>query len=356
MKLVDQHILIISNEPWDGIWYSKHHYALTLSKSNTVYFLNPAPRWSLRSLFAEKFTLKKINSSLSSVDYTNCLPLTGKSDLLFKINERIIASRIKRFLKIKLDIIWSFDPYRFFNPRLFEPRLSLYHKMDDYKNKRENILIQNVDLVLTVSEALKQELDLRNKSFVVSHGVSTPFKNLKNTSEFILLAGTLSDRVDFNTVYKLAKSHVDELFKLVGPIKAISAKNLKLIHQLKQLPNVEFTGNKSYTELEKYITKSKICLCLYKQNQRGNQLDSLKILQYLIQGKPVITTYLSSHDTIDRKKLVYMAQSQEEFINFVNEALNKKELDLIVKERINFAKQFSYEKNLKLIEQYINES
>src|SRR5690606_833073 len=42
MKFKDKNVLIISPEPWDHIFVSKHHYAIHLAqRGNKVFFLNP---------------------------------------------------------------------------------------------------------------------------------------------------------------------------------------------------------------------------------------------------------------------------------------------------------------------------
>lgn len=357
MQLRNQTILIISNEKWDGIWYSKHHYAHELAKSNQVYFVDPPIAFSFYAFFRKKVSIHTINNTLQVVRYANYLPWTGKSKCFFRINEWLISKRIRRLLKNKKIIFWSFDPYRLVFPSWLGIVLSIYLRMDDYKNKTETLLAKNVDLILTVSPVLAKKFASSKTIGLIPHAVAMPHNLEENTLSTILLAGTLNHRVDFQTLLVLVEENENETFVIAGPLhqKQLSNSDKRIVEKLKTLKQVRFTGVVSYPELERHIAQAKLCLCLYKSDQRGNQIDSLKILQYLIQGKPIVTTYLSNYDTVERKKLIRMVKSPKEFINFANEQLSLTENSAIQKQRIHFAQQYSYEENIKLIERYIHE-
>ena len=52
MKLEDQPILVVSNEPWGEVWFSKHNYAFELSRKNRVLFVDPPKRWRPANVFS----------------------------------------------------------------------------------------------------------------------------------------------------------------------------------------------------------------------------------------------------------------------------------------------------------------
>ena len=80
-------ILLISNEPWGDIWFSKHHYANELSANNDVYFIDPPKGWSLSSLFSNQLEIEVINERLKVVRYSNSLPIRFFPKVFTKIND-----------------------------------------------------------------------------------------------------------------------------------------------------------------------------------------------------------------------------------------------------------------------------
>ena len=89
-KLEGRTILIVSNEPWGDVWYSKHNWANELSQNNTVYFVNSPVRWTFKGLFQNKISVKNYSESLFILDYKNRLPLT-RFNLLYKLNNYIVS-------------------------------------------------------------------------------------------------------------------------------------------------------------------------------------------------------------------------------------------------------------------------
>jgi hypothetical protein len=94
MKLENKTIYLISNEAWGPLWYSKHNYAVALSKQNTVVFIDPAPKYQIRNLFSANIELKKIKEDLFVLSYANVFPANQKFALLFWLNEFFVFRRI----------------------------------------------------------------------------------------------------------------------------------------------------------------------------------------------------------------------------------------------------------------------
>ncbi len=69
MKLENQTLLVISNEPWGDIWYSKHNWAYELSKKNKVFFINPPIKWKISNLWSFKICIDDYNESLQVLGY-----------------------------------------------------------------------------------------------------------------------------------------------------------------------------------------------------------------------------------------------------------------------------------------------
>ena len=117
MKLENQNILVISNEPWGDVWYSKHHWAHELSLHNKVFFLNSPVKWSFKHLFKCNIITDNFSESLQIVNYNNRLPLT-RFKLIFKLNEFLITRALKKWFRqnnFTDYIFWSFVVFNCFN-------------------------------------------------------------------------------------------------------------------------------------------------------------------------------------------------------------------------------------------------
>ncbi|PCJ89761.1 MAG: hypothetical protein COA57_00990 [Flavobacteriales bacterium] len=364
MKLKNLTILIISNEPWGKVWYSKHHYANELSISNHVFFLDPPSYWRFTNLLKPKFKTTVLKKNLILIKPHNYLPLTGKSKYLERINSRFVVTTLKKIIKkinTKELIVWTFDPYRIFNPKLLAPKLVIYHSVDYYTHPREKWLFNNVDIILATSDRIAAKYrSLQIPVYQIPHGVNSPsipfdhVMRIRHRKE-IILVGTITARIDFELLYKISSSFQDYNLKIVGPIdkRKFNKNDWWFFNKLEQQENVIFTGAIKYHELEKHILSAAIGLCILKADYIGNQLSSHKILQYLIYGKNVVTTQLEEYQHLVENEILYMGNSHEDIIMFCEKALKNKDDVQLAKKRILFAKARMYSRIIESIESYL---
>jgi len=103
VKLTDKNILIVSPEPWDHIFVSKHHYATHLAKrGNQVYFLNPP---------TGVFKLQQTDyQCVETIDYKGFLPgLKYFPSFIIRWLTRRVFDQLEQLSGVEFDIIWSFD-------------------------------------------------------------------------------------------------------------------------------------------------------------------------------------------------------------------------------------------------------
>jgi len=152
--MVNKTILLISPEAWGTNFVSKHHYASYLAKNNTVYFLNPVLSSKINPFGKIEIEVKKIKENLVQVNYQNLLP---KLNRLPKFIQNYIfkkqAKQIQQALKIrKFDIVWTFDPRRFWNQQNWKTDKSIYHTVDFHSNSKYEIQsVETSNLVLGVT-------------------------------------------------------------------------------------------------------------------------------------------------------------------------------------------------------------
>ena len=100
LSFKERTILIVSNEPWGDVWFSKQHYAYELSKmGHQVFFINPTSRWSIKNLFSFSVKLNQTNENITLVNYQNNFPQTIFNKFFTKLNDLI--NFIKFILRFK---------------------------------------------------------------------------------------------------------------------------------------------------------------------------------------------------------------------------------------------------------------
>lgn len=353
MKLKNKTILIVSNESWGDIWYSKHNWAFELSKNNLVYFINPPRRWKFKAIFKTTIKIENYTETLKIFNYNNLLPLT-RCGFLFKINEALIFKALTKFFKNEKNLIfWTFDPYRLIYPQNLNLLHSIYFVADRYLIPREKILINNVNSIISVSKDLTKDVK-HNHILNISHGISETEFNTDNNVDcdnFILYIGGIDYRLDFSLISNLLKELPNEKFLFIGKISNIEDNNFRDIFIDRKFPNLEYKTAIHFKELKNYIAKSKICLAPMKKGVQGNSINHHKLLQYLAHGKPVLSAKFSDYQ--NNNLLIEYSDTQEAIFKLKNALENTEDIDLINK-RINFVKQFLYSNLIKKIEEFIN--
>ncbi|MFK5948484.1 MAG: hypothetical protein QM500_06910 [Methylococcales bacterium] len=221
-SLKNKTILIISNEPWCDIWYSKHNWAYELSKNNNVYFINPSSRWSGGIHFNPKIEVEKISETLSVISYTNVLPYTRFSLFRF-FNEKRIVKKMLPFFKVANTselVFWTFDPFRFTKPTLFKASKSIYFVTDKFQTKLEGALISHVDYIISVSSSLTNEFKSK-KVLNLTHGISSDEFNDTDDIDldnFILYVGNIDHRINYVLLKKLLTNFPKEQFLFIGKV------------------------------------------------------------------------------------------------------------------------------------------
>jgi glycosyltransferase involved in cell wall biosynthesis len=359
MKLENQNILIVSNEPWGDVWYSKHNWAYELSKKNRVVFINPPKPWVFKNLFSTKISTSNYSLTLTILNYTNRFPFT-RFEFLSNINELLISQTIKKWLKnnvVSDYIFWTFDPYRFSSPKQFQPKLTIYFRVDKYINDREKTLLKNTDKLVVVSKELLNDIEFNGAILELSHGISEEEFINDNTIEyekdFILYIGNIDHRLDVDLIDKMLVEFPEEIFLFIGKIGDVKNDLFHEIFLKNKHKNLILHGAEYFKTLKNYIAQAKVCIAPMFLEVNGNNINHHKLLQYLALGRPVLAPQFIDYQN---NTLVYSYKNHEEGVKQLNKILNEEENQFIIKERIIFAKQFTYNNLIKKVEQFLTES
>lgn len=347
MKIFNnKRILIISSESWEHDFLSKHHYAIELGKiGNEIFFLNPPGK--LNRCSRPPFTHVSVIDYKPVVKGLNYFPVTI-ANLFYKKD----IDRIEKLAGGKFDIIWSFDPYRFQDISTFKASFSLYFAADMHADKKsEKKLSDSAQLVLAPSQLILDTIQTKTPKVKINHAVADYFlvPNLQVTSTNARIkigyVGNLDSKyLDFELLKQVVEMNAGCDFIFIGG----QTNNPKL-----SLPaNARFVGRKENREVPALLNSCDVLLLCYNTTLFWKEAsNSHKIMEYLSTGKVVVSTRIAEY--IDKPLLVVMPDQNNELPKLINQVCSKiTDYNAPEKQniRIEYAKQNSYENQLKKID------
>lgn len=276
-------------------------------------------------------------------------PIALLPDLPIKIVQRIssfIAFRLQllvlkfyiKTLRIQKIILWCTHPIAAnFIGKLGE-RMVCYDRTEDFaykhdwsamlqKQMRENDskIIKRADVVFVQTKETWQKLSSWKKEvFLVPNAVDpkwvhilgTKPVDMRNIAHPILgYCGNINSRIDFKLLEYVISKHPEWSLVIIGHLGS----GVKEVSLLKDLANVYFLGVKPYRELPAYLKNFDICLMPHKIDRFTESQSPLKLFDYLIAGKPIVSTNIAG--VRDYEDVVKIGNTKEEFVFLIEEAL-----------------------------------
>jgi len=319
--LANKTIFIISPEFWDHNFISKHHYAIELARrNNTVYFLNPP---------SKKSEIKKVKSHLYEVNYKPIV--RGINYLPAIIRDRISRMEVLQLMRSnsieQLDIVWSFDPYRFQNLDIFRAQKKIYHPVDIHNTKLEEVIADTADLILGTSDQILNRFNhLPNPKYKIAHGLADHFVKpypQSQSKDFIAhqertkvgLMGNLSYQfLDSKSLIEIIKTFELVDFYFIGPYKESNSsrrQSNRLIDFLQDQPNCFLLGSKPSEELPFYLRQMDLFLMCYSgKSHKAELANPHKLIEYLSVGKVVVSHYVDEYK--DKRCLLEMVDENRD--------------------------------------------
>ena len=336
MHLENQTILIISNEPWGDVWFSKQHYAYELSKlGHQVYFINPTSKWNWFNIFSCKVIYTATSyENITIVNYKNNFPQTIFKQIFTKINDFITCIKLNKNIVLNNPnlIWWKFDPYRFLSSFPFNKNKHIYHVVDPYnllwQDKKQAIYS---DLIICVNEKYidyYKKISKKQNIILIPHGISSDEvvvdelvvgEVCKKYGNFVVLVGNIAQDVNLEILKHLADNNINVL--IIGGVDSKS----KSWEELLSKENIYFIGNVHAKKIKNYIAASQAGLIVYefKDIINENSRTPLKTMNYLSQKKPIITSQKTTLVQFENKGIFY-AKDSEEFLQIVKKSINGK--------------------------------
>jgi len=357
-------ILIISPEPWNGHFVSKHHYALTLPcQGHEVYFLNP-PDNSLKE--------KKIQKTEHLNVWEVSAPQVAKGlrfypKFLRNLLERRWLEKLEAHIGQSFTTVWLFENSRFYDMDFAGDRTKIYHQVDSNQNFHLKEASKSADICFCTTDYIKNDLfEFADNVHKVHHGVTLNREAYKLTVKEEAYFSTDAVNVvyignmdisffDIALFYTLVCASPDVIFHLIGNYTP----EKPLFLRCKNLKNIRWWGRIDSFKIASVLALSDAQLLIYKGNNIGDikQLASPhKMMEYFASGKVTVATYTDEYK--DKRELLEMVDDSTRFVEKFSEVVNdlayynSKEKQQI---RLDFAKENSYEKQLDKIVGYLKQ-
>jgi glycosyltransferase involved in cell wall biosynthesis len=285
-------------------------------------------------------------------------------------NNKILNLQIKIFLNIFMvdsfiiissaltDINHIFPKRNFkyflqFSGDLYSDFRNLSKIQKQYLATLEARVFNYADYILTASRRIFEKTTkiVKNKEKVIyfPHGVEFEHFNnvkdleLKNIQKPIIgYFGSLTDNNDKRMFTALAEAGFSLV--LIGEVLGdYSSCNHRNIH---------FIGAVEYQKLPRYANNFDVCIMAWKPAEWLNNSNPSKTLEYFAMGKPIVSNTIPElkHRF---SKLMYFADTPDEFVSQVNKALIENNEDLIL-QRVKVAKKESWDEKYLFIKKLIN--
>ncbi len=237
------------------------------------------------------------------------------------------SSRIKALMKeTHIDAILLYNIPQYF--MMGYPCFTIFDYADDYLDmlKKElgpaanglvmelasrmlRRMVQRSDLVLAVSHVLAQDIRRWNPNVeVLPNGASlddfdtrsgpAPQIRKPQPGPVIGFIGSFEYFVDFDLILDVAQRLPRFTFLLVGGGRELENVRQKVAER--GLANIVLTGPVPHTTIAAFIAHMDICLNIFKKIPVSHGACPLKLFEYLIMKKPVITTRLHEIEMIDK--------------------------------------------------------
>jgi len=380
--------IIFSSIDWNIHWQLHHQLATSFASSgNKVLYVDNT---GVRSPAIGDFSRLKdrfINwlRSVHGFDRIN-ENLTVYSPLLLPFPYSKLSLVLNKYI-FKRNLLRWMDLANFYNPivitflptpliqslaKELHPSLTIYYcanNMSDSSNSAkslkpyEDYFFSQVDLVFSAGYTIEKHakkftnlvynyppgIDFDKFSEALNDNCELPSDINKLPRPIIGYVGTLGRVFDQELLCKLADSNTNCSIVLIGP----KYTDLK---KLEEKSNIYFLGKRPHAQIPFYIKSFDVAIVPYVCTKFTEGVYPSKLNEYLAMGVSTVTTNINETQRYwqDYGDVFTVADSHKEFIEAVRTAINRKDNQTLIDNRIAVAKANSWEYRFNGISEKIN--
>ncbi len=363
-KFENKNIIILSPEKWGKNHISKHHYAKELAKNNKVWFVESCGEKNLKESIV---ILNSEIQNLTIIKYKQTIK--GRRflpNIFVSFLEKSIVKRILKKIDVEIDVVWSFDQFRFLNLKQFDAKIKIFHPVDitNSPSSQKSMIANSSDIIFHVSDYIVEDIITKKPIYFIQHGLSEEFINPKkiNKPSYIIenkinvgyVGNLINSFVDWENLIKTVKENDDINFVFIGPIHKSNisgkSKNQEKINELKALKNVTLTGeieSKRLAGILGYFDMFWLCYDSFLFKKQVS--NSHKIIEYLSTGKPIVSNKIKMYENPELLIQVKSNTEISKIIRKISGNLSAYNVEDKKKNRIEYAHIYTYKKNLSTI-------
>lgn len=317
----DKHLIVFSDD-WGRHPFSCQHIMQHFLSDNKILWVNTIgmrrPHLTMKDLRRSiqklrSFAATPVNENLpDNLTIINPLMLPFGSRLVRAFNRHSVVSAVKgKMLELRITspIILMTVPNANDYLGAFNEILAVYYCVDEFsewpgveKNlvrEMEANLLAQVDFVVAVSDQLVTNKTTPNRpTHLLTHGVD--IKHFRHTScpgictsnpllkinqPIVGYFGLIDERVDQDLIEAILKRHPEWSIVFIG-------KAAVEFVRLSRYQNFYHSDAVSYQNLPCYAALFSVCLLPYVRTKLTDNINPLKLKEYLATGKPVVATAL----------------------------------------------------------------
>jgi len=365
--------------PWDGVWQRPQHFAERLARRHPVIYVDPIGIQHIESGHHHP-VLRCIHESLFVLQ-PHVLPGGKTNSWISRMNDPIIIDHISDLLhdqNLSRPVLISNTPFADGIARHPLWRMVVYDVIDDFISTswappdaaaRERRLFSAAQTVFTGTYSLSEKKrGMHPEIEYIPCGVETDHFSKANLTDIPLpedirsiprpilgYFGALNERIDADLIVHLANAMPHASIVLIGPIMAdfglsdfeprwasvFNSTDQPGFRMKPMPPNIHVLGIRSYRDLPSYLKAFDLCLMPYVINDVTRDIHPVKILEYLVSGRPVVSTAVPDVERF-YTGLTDIARSHEEFCTLVRKNLES-DTPAAAQARIAFARSKSWE-------------
>lgn len=364
MKLSGKNILLISPEPWNHIFVSKHHYAVHLGKNgNKVFFLNPPSK----------------REELSPTPYENVWEVNytgfvrGLRFLPLFLQRKLIKEKfifLQNLCNEEFNVVWSFDNSVFYDfSALPEEVLKISHIVDLNQDFQTAKAASTADVCFCTTDLIKERLAKFNKYvYKINHGLNLSKITISvvlpghNKVKAMYVGNLAMQYLDWHSLNQLVMDNPEVDFLFIGSGRNELSNDINKAHIFKsniiQCHNAYFMGKVHSGHIHSYLSKADVLLVAYQEAYHHDQANPHKMMEYLSSGKMIIATYTEEYKELAEQELFLMSKRNQDFPILFKSAIENlatwNEADL-QKARQHFAFANTYDKQIDKISAFITD-
>jgi len=370
-RFENKNIIILSPEKWGKNHISKHHYAKELGKKNKVWFVESCGETKLNQSIV---ILDSEIQNLTIIKYKQTIK--GRRFLpknIISLLEAKIVGRILKKIDDKIDLVWSFDQFRFLNLNQFDAKIKIFHPVDITNSPAslKSFIANSSDIIFHVSDYIVEDIQTKKPIYFIQHGLSEEFINpskvdkpsyiIENKINIGYVGNLLSKFIDWENLIKAIKENQNANFVFIGPYVnsnlSSNSINKDKIKVLETLNNVVLVGELKSNEIAGVIKFfDLLCLCYDTINFKREVSNSHKVMEYLSSGHPVLSSEILMYENSD---LINQCNNNALFWRFVKDSIKNIEslkTEVLSEKRKEFAKKNLYSNKISKIEEIINQT